>query len=155
MDIELLKNNEIINKSYILNYTNESPDNILITCHITKQALLHLFSCKLCDKNTANFITLYIEYKNIGHSCCIYENKIYQSFGSYYYLTITPIDISINILIRNIKKYIHLFYPDEYIKADIPDNIYTKIKYYYTSSSYYDIFDKLKKLKKIHLNNMV
>jgi len=151
MEKELIKLGKQINLSYIDKFThygiNSDPD-WMTCCYTTKKALLYIFECKSCHKNDSNFMTIYIEYKNVGHVCCIYDNKIFQSFGGYYYLDIKPLHIPVEELLLNIVDYIDLFYPADYLKLDKADNLYVRASYYYTGAGNEKIIENLHKLCK-------
>jgi hypothetical protein len=135
MESKLLEFREQINTSYIIKYTNHDIDDELKTCcYITKKALLHLFECIPCEQEKSNFITIYFEYKNIGHVCCLYNNQIYQSFEGHNYLQITPLRITIKKLLSNIRQNIALFYPMKYIELDILDDLYVQTRYYFANA---------------------
>jgi hypothetical protein len=147
MESKLLEFREQINRSYIVKYTNcDIDDKIKTCCYITKKALMHLFECIPCERDRSNFITVYFEYKNIGHACCLYNNKIYQSFEAHNYLQITPLDITINELLSNIKHYIALFYPIQYIELDAPEDLYIQIRYYFTNVYEEQVISNLNRL---------
>jgi hypothetical protein len=154
---DILLHKEKLNKIYIkyhtnINYDADNIDNTDNTehfdtnCHITKKLLVHLLECKSSEKKLSNFQTIYFEYKNIGHSCCIYKNKILQSFAKYHYLKYTDLSIGVEELFENIDKYIYLFYPDDFLNLDKEDNLYVSIKYYYTDIDEKKIIYNLNKL---------
>jgi hypothetical protein len=151
MEKKLIEHGKLINISYITKHTNyeiDSGNEWKTCCYITKRALLYLFECTSCSKHDSNFITIYIEYKNVGHACCIYDNKLFQSFGNHHYLQITPLHVSVDELLSNIKCYIALLYPLQYIKLNEPENLYVQIKYYSTKVSDDQIISNLNKLCK-------
>jgi hypothetical protein len=132
----IISNNKSLNNIYISKYTNNdynTNSDLDTNCHITKKLLLFLLECVKSDKSNSNFQTLYIEYKGFGHSCCIYNNFIYQSFEKYYYLQSVKINVSLQEIIKSIDRYIYLFYPKEIIDMNKEDNIYFSVKYYYTN----------------------
>jgi len=143
----ILSNNKIINKAYVNKFTNYTYTNDIDTdCHITKNLLLYLLECKTSQKQISNFQTIYIEYKGFGHSCSIYKNCIYHSFSKYNYLKKQNLNISLSELYFDIKKYIELFFPKDYINLNKNINFYSKIKYYYTNIKEEDIIKNLYKL---------
>lgn len=151
MEKKLIEYGKLINISYITKHTNYDIDSDTEwerCCYVTKKALLHIFECTSCSKDTSNFITMYIEYKGVGHACCIYDNKLFQSFGKHHYLKITPLHVSLDELLSNIKHYIALFYPLQYIELDEPENLYVQIKYYSTKVSDDQIIFNINKLCK-------
>lgn len=151
MQTKLIECGKLINMSYIAKHTNydiDSDNEWKTCCYVTKKALLHIFECTACPKDTSNFITIYMEYKNVGHACCIYDNKLFQSFGNHHYLHITPLHVSADELLSNIKDYIALFYPLQYIELDEPENLYVQIKYYYTKATDDQIISNINKLCK-------
>lgn len=147
MEGKLIEFRKQINTSYIIKYTNNDIDDKLKTCcYITKKALMHLFECISCKQEDSNFITIYFEYKNIGHVCCLYNNQIYQSFEAHNYLQITPLHITIKDLLSNIKHHIALFYPIQYVELDKPDNLYVQTRYYFTNACEEQMMSNLNRL---------
>ncbi len=147
MESKLLEFREQINTSYIIKYTNHDIDDELKTCcYITKKALMYLFECIPCEQEKSNFITIYFEYKNIGHMCCLYNNQIYQSFEAHNYLQITPLHITIKELLSNIGHYIGLFYPTEYIELDIPNDLYVQTRYYFAHAHEEKVISNINRL---------
>ena len=129
---------ETINEKYFTKYLNgkyEDYFDLSTDCHITKKILILLFECTTCNESDSNFQTIYFEYKGIGHSCCIYKNKILQSFSKYNHLYITDLDIGLKELYGNIEKYVYLFYPMEFINLNKEINFHYKIRYYQTNVS--------------------
>jgi len=143
----LVKYNRQINHSYLKKHTNFSfEDDEKYCCYITQKALLHLFECKTVKKSDANYIQIYMEYKNVGHGCCIYDNKLLQSFATYHYLQLTPIDFTIDELLKCPSKYLHMFYPPEFLEMDGPENVYIKCTYFITTIDNNKLMTNLKKL---------
>lgn len=138
MDI-LIKYGKDINKAYIAKYTKYGYDphqDWEKCCYTTQKALLCLFECQSCyDPSIANFVKVYMEYKEVGHGACIYNGMILQSFGNHYYLTTIPFNDSIDELMKNPKKFIHLFYPLEFLELGKEEKIYIKCTYYVTNIS--------------------
>jgi hypothetical protein len=56
--------------------------------------------------------------------------------------------VSLDELLSNIKHYIALFYPLQYIELDEPENLYVQIKYYSTKVSDDQIIFNINKLCK-------
>jgi hypothetical protein len=151
MEAKLIENSKAMNVAYLTKHTNYDIDDDnewKHRCYATRGALLRIFDCTSCSKHYSNFITIYIEYKNIGHACCVYNNKLFQSFGNQHYLQITPLNVSVDELLSNIKHYIALFYPLQYIELNEPENLYVQIKYYSTKVSDDQIISNLNKLCK-------
>lgn len=145
----VLQYKEKLNKLFINQHTNINYDNNEdwdTNCHVTKKLLIHLLECKICDKNVSNFQTIYFEYKGFGHSCCIYKNKILQSFAKYHYLKSTNLQMSFDELYCSINKHIELFFPEYFINLDKEIKLYVSVVYYYTNIEDDKIINNLKKL---------
>ena len=145
----ILQHKEKLNKIFIKKYTNFNYDDKEAwdtNCHITKKLLIHLLECVVSEKAMSNFQTIYFEYKGIGHSCCVYKNKILQSFAGHHYLKFTNLQMSFDELYQSIDKHIDLFFPKNFIDLDKEVKLYTSIKYYYTSVDNSRIVNNLNKL---------
>jgi hypothetical protein len=149
----LLENREKVNKQFVNYHTNltyNELEDFDTNCHITKKLLIYLFECKSCEKNISNFCTIYFEYKGIGHSCCIYRNKILQSFANYHYLKCTNLEMGLDELYNSIEEHIDLFYPEYFINLDKEPKLYTSISYYFTDITEEKFINNLKKLLSGH-----
>jgi len=146
---DILLHREKLSKAFINKHTNinyDSEEDWDTNCHITRDLLIHLLECVSSDKNKSNFQTIYFEYKGVGHSCCIYENKILQSFEKYHYINSTVLPVPVDELYEAIENYLNLFFPNNFINLNEEIKLYTRIKYYQTNVSEEQVIKNLSKL---------